>query len=258
VLYWIRNTQRCFLNCLPSSHTVLEAGFFVGLFGMEKSQRGEISLPRKVDSILERQPRILIADDDVDTRDILSGFLAHQGYETIVASDGEETLALAARLPLDLALLDVVMPGLSGVELAARLKDLQPQIEVILITAYGSLEQAVEAMRQGVFYYLAKPLKLRRVLAVVEKAWAEQQARAQALAEETGISAVLRSLTGREREVLALLAEGKTDPEIAEGLCISTHTASTHVRNILGKLEVKNRVQAAVLGDRYTGGRQRR
>jgi DNA-binding NarL/FixJ family response regulator len=216
-----------------------------------------VSVLGKVDSMPERQPRILIADDDVDTRDILSGFLAHQGYETIVASNGEETLALAAKLPLDLALLDVVMPSPSGAELAARLKDFQPQIEVILITAYGSLEQAVEAMRQGIFYYLAKPLKLKQVLAVVEKAWAEQQA--QALAEETPeMLEMLRGLTCREREVLALLAEGRTDPEIADALCISTHTASTHVRNLLDKLKVKNRVQAAVLWDRYTRARQRR
>ncbi len=99
----------------------------------------------------ERQPRVLIADDNVDTRYILSGFLARRGYETITACNGEEALALAARLPLDLALVDVVMLGPSGVELAARLKDLQPRIEVVLITAYGSLEQAVEAMHRGVF-----------------------------------------------------------------------------------------------------------
>ena len=87
----------------------------------------------------------------------------------------------------------------------------------------------------------------------------ERQPQAQALAEETPeVPEALRGLTCREREVLALLAEGKTDPEIAEALCISIYTASTHVRNLLGKLEVKNRVQAAVLWDRYTQGRQRK
>jgi two-component system NarL family response regulator len=88
---------------------------------------------------------------------------------------------------------------------------------------------------------------------------AAQQARAQDLAEETPeMPEALKSLTCRERKGLALLAEGKTDPEIAEALRISTHTASTHVRNLLGKLKVKNRVQAAVLWDRYSQGRQRR
>jgi DNA-binding NarL/FixJ family response regulator len=197
-----------------------------------------VSALGKVDSMPEHQPRILIADDNVDTRYILSDFLARRGYETITAPNGEEALALAVKLPLDLALLDVVMPGPSGIELAARLKELQPQIEVILITDYGFLEQAVEAMHQGIFYYLAKPLELRQVLAVVEKAWAKQQARAQVLAEETPeVPEALGGLTCREREVLTLLAEGRTDPEIAEALCISTYTASTHVRNLLDKLK---------------------
>ncbi len=95
------------------------------------------------------------------------------------------------------------------------------------------------------------------MLAVVEEARAKQQA--QALAEETPeMLEALRGLSCREREVLAWMAEGQTDPEIAEALGISTHTANTHVRNLLGKLKVKNRVQAAVLWDRYTRGRQRR
>ena len=90
---------------------------------------------------------------------------------------------------------------------------------------------------------------------MVEEAWAEQQA--QALAEETPeMLEVLRGLTCRK--VLALLAEGKIDLKIAEALGISTHTASTHVRNLLGKLGLKNRVQAAVLWNRYMRGRQRR
>jgi DNA-binding NarL/FixJ family response regulator len=87
----------------------------------------------------------------------------------------------------------------------------------------------------------------------------ERQPQAEVLAEETPeVPEALRGLTWREREVLALLAKGKTDPKIAEALCISTYTASTHVRNLLGKLGVENRVQAAVLCDRYTRGRQRR
>lgn len=86
----------------------------------------------------------------------------------------------------------------------------------------------------------------------------ERKPQPRALAEETEAPEALRDLTCREREVLALLAGGKTHPEIAEALCISTPTASTHVRNLQGQLGVKNRVQAAVLWDRYTRGRQRR
>ena len=194
------------------------------------------------------EPRVLIADDDEDARAMLSDLLAHEGYTPVVAADGEKALALAVRHPLELALVDVVMPGPSGIVLADRLKDLQPSLEVIIITAYGSEELATEAMYRGAFYYLPKPLDLMQVMAVVKEAWAVKQARER----------VLSDLTDRELEVLSLLAEGKTNAEIAEALCISVRTASTHVCNILSKLGVQNRVQAAVLWDRYAQRRQRR
>lgn len=82
----------------------------------------------------------------------------------------------------------------------------------------------------------------------------DRNALQQALAEETQTLEALSDLTGREREVLALLAEGRSNPEIAEALSISVHTANNHVRNILDKLGVNNRVQAAVLWERYVRG----
>jgi DNA-binding NarL/FixJ family response regulator len=194
---------------------------------------------------------VLVADDDWDTRCILSDTLAHHGYEPLVASDGEQALALATEGPLAVACVDLVMPGPAGLELIRRLKALQPQMEVILITAFGSTELAVEAMHQGAFYYLDKPLRPARLLEVVEEACAEQQAREQTLGP-------LQALTRREREALAWLAEGKTDPEIAQELRISKRTVSTHVRNLLRKLGVKNRVQAAVLWERCARGNERR
>jgi FixJ family two-component response regulator len=159
------------------------------------------------------QPHVLIADDDQGMRVMLSDWLMSHGYKPIVAQDGGETLALAVSQLPDLALVDVRMPGPSGVTLAERLKDLHPEIEVI-ITAYGSVEEAAEAVRRGVFHYLAKPLNLERVLAVVKEAWDTRQARVQ----------VLSDLTCREREVLALVAGGKTNAEIAEALSIEQGT----------------------------------
>jgi DNA-binding NarL/FixJ family response regulator len=199
----------------------------------------------------EYQTCVLVTDDDWGTRTILSDVLAYHGYEPLVASDGEQALALAATRPLDVACVDLVMLGPAGLELARRLKALQPQMEVILITAFGSTELVAEAMRQGAFYYLNKPLRPARLLEVVEEACAEQKAREQTLGP-------LKALTRREREALAWLAEGKTDPEIAQELRISKRTVSTHVRNLLCKLGVKNRVQAAVLWERCAREGQRR
>jgi DNA-binding response OmpR family regulator len=125
-----------------------------------------------------KKPCILIADDNVDLGKILSDRLAYQGYETIVATDGQEALTLAAVHPLALALVDVWMPGPSGMQLVTQLKELQPNLEVIIITAYGSIEDAAEAVRQGAFHYLTKPFKVKLLQATVEEALAARRARA--------------------------------------------------------------------------------
>jgi len=125
------------------------------------------------------RPRILIANDDLDTRNILSDWLTHQGYATLTAADGEAALAAGMVQPLDLALIDVRMSGPAGMELAARLRERHPDLGVIIITAYGSIQDAVEAMRGGAFDYLTKPLKIQQVLAVVEGALARGGGRGQ-------------------------------------------------------------------------------
>jgi len=222
--------------------------------GWTKRPFAKKDLNQKTDSTAERRPRVLIADDDWDTRVILSDALAHQGYDPIAAPDGEKALALAETQSLDIACVDVVMPGPAGLELSRRLKALQPGMEVILITAFGSMELAAEAMRQGAFYCLSKPLRPARLVKLVGAACAERQAREQALVGATPeVCQKLTKLTHREREVLAGLVEGKTDPEIAQRLRVSKYTISTHVRNLLKKLEVDNRVQAAVLWECCVG-----
>lgn len=133
----------------------------------------------EVDLIPGHPPRVLIADDEADARRMLFDWLTYQGYEVVVAAGGEEALALAAKQPLDLALVDMVMPGPSGMALAERLKELWPEMEVIIITAYGSIVDAAEAMRRGAFHYLPKPLGMKLLQATVEEALAVQRARTQ-------------------------------------------------------------------------------
>jgi len=188
---------------------------------------------------------ILIADDDPDARTILTDYLTHCGYEVWTASDGQEALALAQSQTVDIALLDVRMPKLSGVDLIPRLKDLWPEIAIILLTAHAIVSQAVEAIRLGAFDYLEKPIALSRLRELVKHAWQIRQPQI-----KPG-----QHLTQREREVLQLLTEGRTDAEIADTLHLSKYTASTHVRNILTKLDVENRVQAALVWDRRKHGK---
>ncbi len=127
----------------------------------------------------ETMPRVLVADDEPDARNILSTYLTHYGCVVLAAVDGVQAWSLASTNDIDLALLDVVMPGLSGVELLERLKTLESAPEVILLTAYATVAQAVEAMKLGAFDYLTKPLRLKQVWEVVKKAWAARQAREQ-------------------------------------------------------------------------------
>jgi|GEM_PF-1513009 len=129
--------------------------------------------------MVQAAPRVLVADDEPDARNILSTYLTHHGCVVLAAVDGVQAWRLASTNDIDLALLDVVMPGLSGVELLERLKTLESAPEVILLTAFATVAQAVEAMKLGAFDYLTKPLRPKQVWEVVKKAWAARQAREQ-------------------------------------------------------------------------------
>jgi FixJ family two-component response regulator len=187
--------------------------------------------------------RILIVDDDPDDIALLTGDLADCGYEVWTASTGEDALAQAQVHPVDMALVDVRLPGPTGIELIPRLQALLPEVTIILLTNYGTIPQAVEAMREGAFDFLEKPVALKQLQAVVERAGRTKQTQAKTLS----------SLTEREREVMQLLVDGKTDAEIAEALRLGASTVNTHVHHILARLNVKNRTQAVTLWLRHTG-----
>jgi DNA-binding NarL/FixJ family response regulator len=188
----------------------------------------------------------LIAEDDPDLLSIVSDYVRHCGHAVWTASDGQLALSLAALHDFDVAILDVVMPGLSGIDLIPHLRDLHPTITIFLMTAYATVSQAVAAMKLGALDYLEKPFDLKQLSTVVERAVQQQRAQGKAL----------EMLSHREREVLQLLAEGKSDIEIAQALDLSKYTVSTHVHNVLTKLNVENRVQAAVRWDRWMRGKE--
>jgi len=125
------------------------------------------------------QPWVLVADDDPDTRTILSELLRLLGYRFLLAEDGEQAWMLINQHALDLALLDIRLPGMSGLDLLVYLKATQPPVEAIMITALDEAAPAVQAMRGGAFDYLTKPFHTCAVVATVQRAWAAKQARTQ-------------------------------------------------------------------------------
>jgi len=123
------------------------------------------------------QGRILIVDDEEQMRDLLSKVLDRNGYQVSVAGDGEQALALLEKEPVDLVVTDVRMPGVSGLEALKAIKELNPEIVVIIMTAFGSIDQAVQAVKDGAYDYINKPFKIDEMLLTIEKALEERRLR---------------------------------------------------------------------------------
>ncbi len=117
-----------------------------------------------------RRPRLLVVDDERAVRSALRVNLAKAGYEVVLAASAEEALALLVSRPPDLVLTDVMMPGLSGHELLARLQNSHPDLPVVIMTGHGSVESAVAAMKAGAADYIIKPVSRAELLVILEKA----------------------------------------------------------------------------------------
>jgi len=189
--------------------------------------------------------RLLIADDHQLFREGIKALLPPGEFEVVAESpDGQETIRLARRLQPDIALLDVSMPSLNGVDAARELLRVSPRSHVVLLTMHQDKAYLVEALRAGVRGYVLKSqpsaelLHALREVARGEVYLAPGFWRTLVESYHNGEDMVLDPLSPREREVLQLVAEGKTTKEIAATLGISFKTAETHRANIMGKLDI--------------------
>ena len=199
--------------------------------------------------------RVLVVDDHPVVRQGLRAFLGSRpGIEVVgEASDGEGAVAAAADLRPDVVLMDLVMPGTDGLEATRRITAGDGAPAVLVLTSFASDDQVIPAVRAGASGYLLKdvdPLDLEQAIRAVHRGEGLLSPRlvARVMAEvRTGpADAGLRSLTPREREVLALLAEGRTNRQLADALTVSEKTVKTHVSSILAKLHLPDRTAAAL------------
>jgi DNA-binding NarL/FixJ family response regulator len=199
---------------------------------------------------------ILIVDDHAVVREGLRTFLGLQdGFEIVgEAADGDEALERAAQLDPDVILMDLVMPGRDGVSAMQALKERASRSRVIVLTSFLEDDRLLPALEAGAAGYLLKnsqPAELARAVraaqageAIIDPTVAARLVHA--LSERPPVVA-LDDLTPRERDVLALIAQGRSNKRIAFELGISEKTVKTHVGHVLAKLGVTDRTQAAVL-----------
>jgi DNA-binding NarL/FixJ family response regulator len=202
--------------------------------------------------------RILIVDDHPLTREALSSLLGAHGFDVCgCASDGAEAILEAARLRPDVILLDLSMPGLDGLGALPRLREASPDTEVVVLTASGTEENLLAAIRAGAAGYLLKTEPPERIAAfldgVVNGEAALSGTVARRLLEQVrhgngrGVGvpdSIAATLSARELEVLLLLDEHLGTDEIAKRLFISEHTVRSHVKSLLRKLGVSSRREA--------------
>jgi len=151
---------------------------------------------------------ILVVDDEVNYLTVMEALLGEAGYETLTAASGTEALKVAAQADLDLVLTDMKMPRMSGIELLSELKRLDPDLPVIIMTAYGTVEKAVEAMKKGAFDYILKPFKNEEILVTIAKALEHRRLLRQNrfLGEELGRRYGLTTIVGDSRAMQEILA----------------------------------------------------
>lgn len=207
-----------------------------------------------------QQIRVLLADDHALFREGLAGIIAAQPDMEIVgeASDGVEALVKARELVPDLILMDISMPGCDGLEATRQLRRELPAVTIVVLTVHDEEEKLFKAIKNGAQGYLLKNIHSSTMVNMMRSAVCGEAAITPRLASsmleefrrlshEAPLDRAedLVDLTSREQDVLSAAAMGATNQEIADDLCISIHTVKSHMRNILGKLHVNSRQEAA-------------
>ena len=200
---------------------------------------------------------VMIVDDHEMVRHGAAGYLEAQPDITVVAEaeSGADAVRFAREYVPDVVLMDLVMPGIDGVEATRRVKDVSPRTQIIVLTSYHQDEHIFPALQAGAISYLLKDLKAGELVEAIQRA-----ARGEATLHPRVAARVVKEfrageadktspysiLTEREMEVLQLIARGHTNSSIAKELVITVGTVKGHVSNILSKLHLADRTQAAV------------
>jgi len=183
-------------------------------------------------------PTVFIVDDDLAVRDSLQLLMRSVGLASETYGSADEFLSSYDPGRRGCLVLDVRMPGTSGLELQQRLGQFDSPLQIIFLTAHGDIEMAVQAVKAGAFDFVRKPFRDQDLLDKVQYAIAEDARRRRDAADLAGIRSRIGSLTPRERELLEMVVQGKANKVIAIELGISQRTVEIHRARVMKKMKV--------------------
>ena len=196
---------------------------------------------------MKQRALIRIVDDDAGVRDSYKFLLEGEGWHTVDYANAEDFLARDNRRIPGCILLDIRMPGMSGLQLQTHLKVLKTELPIIFLTAHGTIEDVVKTIKKGACDFLTKPVKDEVLIDAIETAveaclkTIDEELHAE---QETGR---LKQLTEREMQIALALSEGKLNKTIAYELGISERTVQVHRANILRKLNIRSMAELATM-----------
>lgn len=182
--------------------------------------------------------RVLIVDDEDDFRNIVKDILTDEGFKTAEASDGLDAIRIFGNNSFDAVLLDLRMPGMDGIQTLRELKKIDSRIPIIILTAFGDIPTAVQAVKQGAYDFITKPPEFDKLITIIRRVVEVPRPGTKSLKMKFPV------LSGREKEILKWLKEGKSSWDISRILRISRNTVNFHIKNLFRKLDVVNRTQA--------------
>ncbi len=212
----------------------------------------------KVSGIMQEKIRVILVDDHEMVRMGLATYLGTEENIEVIgeANNGADGVKLAVELAPDVVLMDLVMDGMDGIAATKEIKQKAPNIKVIVLTSFIEEEKVFPVIEAGAFSYLLKTSKATEITKAIRQAVAgnptiEGKVTTMMMNQMRREPLKHQSLTPRELEVLSLLGKGLNNKEIGENLFIGIKTVKTHVSNVLAKLEVDDRTQAAIYANKH-------
>jgi two-component system response regulator FixJ len=190
--------------------------------------------------VTTKKPVIMVVDDDAGVRSAMRALLKSVGLDSQLYTSAQEFLTAYHPGQPGCLVLDIRMPGMSGLELQQQLNLRGAVIPIIFMTGHGDIPMAVEAMQHGAFDFLQKPFRDQDLLDRIQRALVKDAERRAALGEHARIQTHVNTLTAREREVLDLMTQGKQNKAIAQELGVSPRTVEIHRARVMEKMNAQS------------------